>query len=383
LARSRSAGDAARAVERSLAGFVPGAAVEVRLAPLRPHWSAAEEPPTEANAAPHVCPVPTVDECPAVRQATAITCEDSRRIDACHWLSDRPGCPLEAACVPVAIAGRGIGFLHVAAPLESDGGVVRIDPAAVDGVAWLAMHLGARLDPASDLVVGEGTVTSHSPTAGFSTPTGAVTLGDAPVPGDAVSLSHERDTGPFVDLTDATGEAQAGPQPQPQDSPPSWSSPAAFLRTLDSFARRGDHYVLVLGGVDDITGLAADAGYAAAEAVVAVLALALSADPDPLGPASVLACSRLDESTIAVAWSGLTLGRTVEVLEVVRGELLDSVRKGETEPCRRSFGLTHSSVSDDPEQILAAARAGLRRARALGGDQIVYADLTLLDEPPQ
>jgi len=40
-------------------------------------------------------------------------------------------------------------------------------------------------------------------------------------------------------------------------------------------------------------------------------------------------------------------------------------------------------VSEDPEQILAAARAGLRRARALGGDQIVYADLTLLDEPPQ
>jgi diguanylate cyclase (GGDEF)-like protein len=61
------------------------------------------------------CPVGGPADCPATSTGQTMTFPSSTRIDACPWLRDRANGACSAVCVPVAIAGRTIGVLHVTA----------------------------------------------------------------------------------------------------------------------------------------------------------------------------------------------------------------------------------------------------------------------------
>jgi diguanylate cyclase (GGDEF)-like protein len=59
------------------------------------------------------CPVGGPADCPATNTGQTLTFPSSARIDSCPWLRDRAKGACSAVCVPVAIAGRTIGVLHV------------------------------------------------------------------------------------------------------------------------------------------------------------------------------------------------------------------------------------------------------------------------------
>jgi diguanylate cyclase (GGDEF)-like protein len=72
------------------------------------------------------CPVAEPHQCVAARSSRTMVFSDSEEIDACPKLRDRPGGPCFGVCVPVAIAGRSVGVLHIAGPIghEPDDDVV-------------------------------------------------------------------------------------------------------------------------------------------------------------------------------------------------------------------------------------------------------------------
>jgi GGDEF domain-containing protein len=59
------------------------------------------------------CTVPSPNECPAVRRAQTLVASSSLEIDACPYLRRGDTDPRSAACVPLSVAGRTIGVLHV------------------------------------------------------------------------------------------------------------------------------------------------------------------------------------------------------------------------------------------------------------------------------
>ena len=417
-ARCATADELAATVVHAVSVVAPRAGAEVRLGGLGEGNPEVPGPTVTGR-----CPVPDIDSCPAVRHATVVTCADSRGVDACPWLAGRPGVT-SAVCAPVAVDGRGVGYVHVSQPVvpgRVDGHPPGTDPEStsavdrplVDEVTWLAAHLGTRLgtpvlsptpvEPVLSPAPVEP-VLSPAPVEPVLSPTPVEpvlspapvepVLSPAPVepvlsptPVEPVLSPTPVEPVPSVvlDLTVPVTQVPVSEVEVPTesvDAATGWSTPPGFLAALGSGRSSGRAFVLVLGAVDDLAALADRVGRSAAEVAVAALGRALVADPDPLGPATVLACSRLDEATVGVAWSDLTLGRSVELIEVVRSELLDGESDGSVPACRRSFGLTHSSVSEDPQVLLATARAGLDRARSFGGDQIVYADLSLLEGPP-
>jgi diguanylate cyclase (GGDEF)-like protein len=65
------------------------------------------------------CPVSEPHQCVAVRGSRTMVFPDSEEIDACPKLRDRPGGECSGVCVPVAIAGRSVGVLHIAGPVEN------------------------------------------------------------------------------------------------------------------------------------------------------------------------------------------------------------------------------------------------------------------------
>ena len=372
-ARCATADELAATVVHAVSVVAPRAGAEVRLGGLGEGNPEVPGPTVTGR-----CPVPDIDSCPAVRHATVVTCADSRGVDACPWLAGRPGVT-SAVCAPVAVDGRGVGYVHVSQPVvpgRVDGHPPGTDPEStsavdrplVDEVTWLAAHLGTRLGTPVLSPTPVEPVLSPAPVEPVESPAPV-----EPVPSVVLDLTVPVTQVPVSEVEVPTESV---------DAATGWSTPPGFLAALGSGRSSGRAFVLVLGAVDDLAALADRVGRSAAEVAVAALGRALVADPDPLGPATVLACSRLDEATVGVAWSDLTLGRSVELIEVVRSELLDGESDGSVPACRRSFGLTHSSVSEDPQVLLATARAGLDRARSFGGDQIVYADLSLLEGPP-
>ena len=59
------------------------------------------------------CPVESPDRCIAARRGQTQTFPDSNALDACPKLRNRPEGQCGSVCVPVAIAGRTVGVLHV------------------------------------------------------------------------------------------------------------------------------------------------------------------------------------------------------------------------------------------------------------------------------
>ncbi len=310
------------------------------------------------------CPVPTVGQCPSARRAQPLVSGSSSEIDACPWLTGRGHGDCSSLCVPLAEDGRVSGVLQILGPVGRPP-----SGAEVSDVIWLAGRLGARLEAARDREHPDPAPESQDPgPASESQHPGPAPESPHPDPAAESPVASAA-----VDLTDASLGG-----PPPLDVLTGLPGRATLVRAMDSLRAAGTPFVVVVADVDGLAAVNARSGHAAGDAVVAALGSALS---QGLGAAAVVA--RVDGATLAAACPDLTLGRSVEAIELIRSEVLDLVADGDTVAFTCSFGITHSSVTDEVDDLLRVARVGLDRAQAMGGDQIVYADRTLADEPPQ
>ena len=85
------------------------------------------------------CPVDITTSCVALRRGQVSVFDSSESINACPKLRDRPGGPCSAACVPVTVAGRPVGVVHMTAP---DGAPPAAD--VVEQLVSLASQTGTR-----------------------------------------------------------------------------------------------------------------------------------------------------------------------------------------------------------------------------------------------
>ena len=85
------------------------------------------------------CPVDTTVACVALRRGQVSVFDSSESINACPKLRDRPDGPCSAVCVPVTVAGRPVGVVHM---VDRDGS----PPGApvVEQLVGLATHIGNR-----------------------------------------------------------------------------------------------------------------------------------------------------------------------------------------------------------------------------------------------
>jgi diguanylate cyclase (GGDEF)-like protein len=350
LGRTSSVASVHEVAGRAMAQLAPGRWGEL-IVPEEPVRSDAPLRPVARSGGPAgelaACPVPTLGQCPSARRAQPLLSGSSSEIDACPWLAGRSHGDCSSLCVPLAEDGRVAGVLQVLGPVGRPP-----SGAEVSDVIWLAGHLGARLEAARDRDRPDPAPASLHPD---------------PAPASASSVSPEA-----VDLTDASLGG-----PPPLDVLTGLPGRATLVRAMESLRATGAPFVVVVADVDGLAAVNARSGHAAGDTVVAALGSALSKG---LGEAAVVA--RVDGATLAAACPDLTLGRSVEAIELIRSEVLDLVADGDTVAFTCSFGITHSSVTDEVDELLRVARVGLDRAQSMGGDQIVYADLTLADDPP-
>jgi len=90
--------------------------------------------------------------------------------------------------------------------------------------------------------------------------------------------------------------------------------------------------------------------------------------------------ARFGGEEFVLAYPGMDLGRSMEVLERVRSALGVAVESSGLPPFTCSYGVAHSSVAADLDGILRVANAGLLMAKDLGRDRVVYADAELAAE---
>jgi diguanylate cyclase (GGDEF)-like protein len=101
-------------IHEALAAVTPGVPAELMLADSsRAHFRQV----TATEDGGPGCPVGTPRECPATATGQLQIFVDSKRLDACPHLRGRGDDRLWGICVPVSIAGRANGVVHVAAPV--------------------------------------------------------------------------------------------------------------------------------------------------------------------------------------------------------------------------------------------------------------------------
>lgn len=85
------------------------------------------------------CPVDTTASCVALRRGQVSVFDSSGSINACPKLRDRPSGPCSAACVPVTVAGRPVGVVHMTGPDHQPP-----SPGEIEQLVGLATQTGTR-----------------------------------------------------------------------------------------------------------------------------------------------------------------------------------------------------------------------------------------------
>ncbi len=92
------------------------------------------------SAPPPACPVESTTACVAIRRGQVSVFDSSESINACPKLVGRESGPCSAVCVPVTVAGRPVGVVHMTDLDEAPPGVD-----VIDRVVDLATRIGTRL----------------------------------------------------------------------------------------------------------------------------------------------------------------------------------------------------------------------------------------------
>jgi len=137
LEMARTEEDSYGVIGSAIGHVIPGYTVELLIADSsRAHFRQV----LSAGPQSHACAVSAPTACPVGQSGQVRTFESSRAIDACPFLRQQCDAACAAACVPVAIAGRPIGVIHVAAgenELPSD--------EAISGLTLVAQRAGAHI----------------------------------------------------------------------------------------------------------------------------------------------------------------------------------------------------------------------------------------------
>jgi diguanylate cyclase (GGDEF)-like protein len=97
-------------VERALSAIDPEQPVELLLSP--PGSRELFRVATNTSVPSPGCQAEHTGGCVAIRRGQTVVFDSSDAINACPKLQGRPGGPLSAACIPVAVGGRPVGVLH-------------------------------------------------------------------------------------------------------------------------------------------------------------------------------------------------------------------------------------------------------------------------------
>ena len=305
------------------------------------------------------CPVRSDADCPSMRRAQVLVAARSDDVDACSFLRTRAEGPCSAACIPVGVDGRTVGVVHVVGPVGAP-------PEAEElaELSWLAGRTGSALRRSRPVMEPAESSESIEPSESIA----------SPVPNVATEREPAVPDGPPVEpLVEVEPVADAGVDAERVVDPISGlPGPASLHSRLESLIAQQMPFVLVLADIDELERINRDLGHDAGDESIRALASALRARGGP----DSFAADRGD-GTISLVCAGLTLRDSVALLEGVRCDLLDRALIGTAPAFTCSYGITNARVALDATGIIELAEAGVRRAKELGGDEIVYADETL------
>ncbi|MEM8708590.1 MAG: sensor domain-containing diguanylate cyclase [Actinomycetota bacterium] len=125
LEAAESEDETHRVVERAFARLLPEAPIELLLADgVKGDLASAVAHPVHGGPG---CGVDSPWSCPAVRRGRTMTYEDSRSINACPHLADRPEGACSATCVPLSFMGESMGVMHTTAAVHEVPDVATLD----------------------------------------------------------------------------------------------------------------------------------------------------------------------------------------------------------------------------------------------------------------
>lgn len=138
LEAAESEDETHRVVERAFLRLIPDSPIELLLADgVKGEFASAVTHPTEGGPG---CGVDSPWSCPAVRRGRTMTYEDSRSINACPHLADRPEGACSATCVPLSFMGESMGVMH------TTGRVHEIpDQTTIDVLGLVASQVAVRI----------------------------------------------------------------------------------------------------------------------------------------------------------------------------------------------------------------------------------------------
>ncbi len=269
------------------------------------------------------CPVGSTPACVALRRGQVSVFDSSESINACPQLRGRAYGPCSAACVPVTVAGRPVGVLHMTG---EDGAPPTAD--VVERLVGLATQTGTRFSALRTLESSRHEASTD----------GLTGLPNRRTLETQVAELFDRDT-PFV----------------------------MVLADLDRFKRLNDNF-----------------GHEVGDRALQLFAGVLR---DNVRGNDVVA--RLGGEEFVLVYPNMSVEISLEAIGRVRAALARALEATTLPDFTCSFGIAHSMVGSDGDQVLRVADAGLLRAKDLGGDQAVVADAELAatifadDAPPR
>lgn len=138
LEAAESEDETHRVVARAFQRLIPESPIELLLADgVKGDLASAVVHP--GNGGPG-CDVDSPWSCPAVRRGRTMTYEDSRSINACPHLADRPDGPCSATCVPLSFMGESMGVMHTTGRINETP-----DQATIDVLGLVASQVAVRI----------------------------------------------------------------------------------------------------------------------------------------------------------------------------------------------------------------------------------------------
>lgn len=139
--------------------------------------------------------------------------------------------------------------------------------------------------------------------------------------------------------------------------------------------REGQSFVLVVADIDRFKRLNDNYGHEAGDRALQLFARVLEAN---VRDHDIVA--RFGGEEFVLVYPELSVKQSLEVLERMRQALERAQTESDFGRFTASFGVTHSSVAATPDQIIRVADAGLLRAKELGRNRVVFADIDLAAE---
>jgi len=139
--------------------------------------------------------------------------------------------------------------------------------------------------------------------------------------------------------------------------------------------REGQSFVLVVADIDRFKRLNDKFGHEVGDRALQLFARVLE---ENVRDHDIVA--RYGGEEFVLVYPELSVKTSLEVMDRIRQAVERAQIDAEHDPFTASFGVTHSSVAATPDQIIRVADAGLLRAKELGRNRVVFADIDLAAE---